>query len=155
MTVTLGLGAIAGATIAAVAKAYAATSVAAVAASSTTAGAVAVTTTTAAGTVTTVAITTTGLAILGADETGTTFDCWKPVLHDTSAEPSNGKILKDVINDPRISRVILQDDQDDEHLPNISLVNIWGERFDIEYIILPSGQLCAHALRNDSVEMNL
>ena len=43
-----------------------------------------------------------GWLILGGESD--TFDCWKPVLHDRTIEPSAGKLIKDVVTDPRIKQ---------------------------------------------------
>jgi len=61
------------------------------------------------------AVVTTGVALgpvaLGAEcspdvQYKYTWDCWKPVLHDISTEPSTGILLKDVVLDPRIKMCI-------------------------------------------------
>jgi hypothetical protein len=92
-----------------------------------------------------------GWTILGATETESpgiyTFDCWKSVLHDDSCEPSNGRILRDVVLDSRIKRVTAAIDNKDNDLPELILQNIWDEQFRIEYVILPPNQLAAHAVR--------
>jgi hypothetical protein len=71
-----------------------------------------------------------------------TYDCWKPVLHDTSAVPSQGRLLKEVISDPRIKNVWLVEGN---QLPQIVLENTWGQKFHVEYVQLPSGAMAAHA----------
>jgi len=87
-----------------------------------------------------------GTSLDGKTESGITYDCWKPVLHDSSPEPSQGKFLKEVMEDPRIKQIIVEDEQ--SQLPKISLVNIWDEKFDIQYLLLPSiNQLVAHAIQ--------
>lgn len=93
-----------------------------------------------------------GWLVLGASETQSeivTYDCWKSVLHETCSEPSQGKQLGQVVLDSRIKQVIVAaDDQNKQHLPRISLINIWDETFDIQYLTLPSNnQLVAHAVR--------
>lgn len=91
-----------------------------------------------------------GWMVLGAEysvEDIATFDCWKPVLRDNSDEPSRGKLLKDVIDDWRIKKVIIKDGKDGQ-LPQVSLTNVWDETFNIEYLVLPTNnQLVAHAVR--------
>ncbi|EFX70773.1 hypothetical protein DAPPUDRAFT_327790 [Daphnia pulex] len=93
------------------------------------------------------------LAILGADtrnETDVTHDCWKPILRDTSTNPSNGKTFKQIIEDPRIKEVgWLVNEGQSENLPNIRLVNIRDEQFDIQYLMFPAGVLAMHAVRTD------
>ena len=74
-----------------------------------------------------------------------TFDCWKPVLHDVSREPSNGRLLKDVACDPRIKQVTATNI--DADLPTFVLQNVWDEEFRIEYVYLADGQLTAHAVQ--------
>jgi hypothetical protein len=49
-----------------------------------------------------------GLALIGAasdPEDALLWDCWKPVLHDQSLEPSNGKLLSDLVQDSRVNQV--------------------------------------------------
>lgn len=91
-----------------------------------------------------------GWVVLGAVETQSptvyTFDCWKQILHDDSCEPSNGKILKEIIMDPRIKQVTTTNNHDSE-LPHLIIQNIWDEQFLIEYVHLPSNQLAAHAVK--------
>lgn len=91
-----------------------------------------------------------GWLILGTEQSSNgiaTFDCWKPVLRDDSSEPSRGKLLKDVIEDSRIKRVVIKDGKECQ-LPQLSLINVWDETFDIEYLVLPTNnQLVAHAVR--------
>jgi hypothetical protein len=75
-----------------------------------------------------------------------TYDCWKPVLHDDSAEPSNGRLLRDLAADPRIKQVITASIGDNGSLPEIIMENIWDERFCIKYVMLPSNEMSAHAV---------
>lgn len=92
-----------------------------------------------------------GWAVLGATEEQTsafyTFDCWKPVLHDQSSEPSNGKLLRDVVTDSRIKEVIIASNNSNVDLPHLVLRNIWDEEFRIDYTYLPCIGLAAHAVR--------
>ena len=74
------------------------------------------------------------------------FDCWKPLLHEESVIPSTGKFLKDVVVDAHIEEVISTANVNSP-LPEITLRNIWDEFFCIEYVMLPSKQLAAHAVR--------
>lgn len=88
-----------------------------------------------------------GWLLLGADtsnHTGQiTYDCWKPVLHDDSIEPSKGKLFKDVIEDPRIKQVELGTDNSP-----ITLINVWNEKFEISSLTVPwSGQVVLHATK--------
>ncbi len=82
-----------------------------------------------------------GWIILGTDEFYT-FDCWKQVVHDESTAPSQGRFLREVIMDKRIKNVKIETSND---LPQLILENIWDERFRIDYVMLPSNQLTAHA----------
>ncbi|CAF1123154.1 unnamed protein product [Adineta steineri] len=91
-----------------------------------------------------------GWTILGSPEdtlTGlhTTFDCWKPILHDDSVEPSNGKLLRDIVVDSRIQKVTIQNNSDGS-ISQFVLENIWNESFNIEFFyLMPMKQLVAHA----------
>ena len=136
-------GAIAGATVGCTATAAEVGAVvgagSAAAVTSSSAGAAGVTAGVAAGPV--------GWIILGVSKPATsacTYDCWKPVVHDTSPEPSSGKLLREIMMDPRVKQVIKTDDDSD--YPEIILENIWDEKFKIEYVLLPSDQLAAHAV---------
>ncbi|KAK0047193.1 protein FAM71B [Biomphalaria pfeifferi] len=75
-----------------------------------------------------------------------TFDCWKPVVHEMSTEPSKGKLLRDVVGDPRVKQTIVKSNEDGQ-LPEIILQNIWDELFRIDFVMLSSQQLAAHAVR--------
>lgn len=78
------------------------------------------------------------------DKQRATYDCWKPVLHDSSEEPSKGMLLKDLCAHPNIAHVDCTVDNGSD-LPDIIIENIWHERFAIEYLLLPvSGQLFGH-----------
>ena len=88
------------------------------------------------------------LLILGTEiqnETTITFDCWKPVLRDPSTTPSSGKVLKEIMEDARMKQVVVKEGED-ENRPDVRLVNIWGDQFDIEYVVLPTGHLALHAV---------
>jgi len=37
-----------------------------------------------------------GIGMMGADDDGLSWDCWKPVLHDKSTAPSSGMPMKEV-----------------------------------------------------------
>jgi len=91
-----------------------------------------------------------GWLVLGATHDNAsakcTFDCWKPLLHEESVIPSTGKFLRDVVVDARIKEVISTANANSP-LPEITLRNIWDEFFRIEYVMLPSKQLAAHAVR--------
>ena len=85
-----------------------------------------------------------GWIILGTDEFYT-FDCWKQVMHDESTIPSQGKLLQEIIMDKRIKNIEIEVNNDHNDLPKLILENIWDERFRIDYVMLPSNQLTAHA----------
>jgi hypothetical protein len=55
-----------------------------------------------------------------------------------------GRLLKEVCNDPRIKGVWLEVNAGNQ-LPQIVLENIWAERFLVDYVQLPNGALAAHA----------
>ncbi|CAF3390054.1 unnamed protein product [Rotaria socialis] len=92
-----------------------------------------------------------GWVVLGCSEdksTGLyTFDCWKPIVHDDSIEPSNGKFLCDIVADSRIKKVTTQNNSDG-NLSQFVLENIWNESFNIEFFyLMPKKQLVAHAYK--------
>lgn len=133
------------------ASAAAGTATAGTAAAGTAAGA-----STAGLTVTGIASGPVGWLLLGAEPhsstqyhpvSDATFDCWKPVLRDDSTQLSSGKLLKEMMTDERIKEIIIGECRNEFNLPELSLINIWDERFDINYLVLPSNnQLVAHAI---------
>lgn len=74
-----------------------------------------------------------------------TFDCWKPLVHDDSVEPSKGRLLRDVLLDSRIKDVKVSYEISDIY-PQIKVRNVWDEEFGIVYVRLPSGEIAAHAV---------
>lgn len=82
----------------------------------------------------------------GGESAKCTFDCWKPLLHEESPVPSTGRLLRDIVVDARIKEVTITANANSP-LPEITLRNIWNELFRIEYVMLPSQQLAAHAVR--------
>ncbi len=95
-----------------------------------------------------------GWLVLEAEDThhpiaGATFDCWKLVVRDDSTQLSSGKLLKEILEDQRIQQVIVNESRNKFNLPELRLVNIWDEQFDINYLVLPfrNNQLVAHAVR--------
>jgi hypothetical protein len=108
-----------------------------------------------------------GWTILGAIEdvindasndasSGFTFDCWKPVVHDETTEPSQGKFLRDIMEDSRMKNVVVVDNNVDNDnndgqglLPLIVLENVWNEKFRVDFVMLPSKVLAAHAVLID------
>lgn len=112
----------------------------------------AVVSSTGAGTAALVAGGPVGWVLLGGEQDASslnaTFDCWKQVLRDESTELSRGKLLKEIFEDQRIKHVIVQGSKNNFNLPELSLINIWDEQFDLNYLVLPSNnQLVAHAVR--------
>lgn len=76
-----------------------------------------------------------------------TFDCWKPIVHDESTTPSKGILLKDIVIDPRIKKVTTIESENSDEFPEIYLENIWNEKYRINYVMLPSNELAAHAIK--------
>ena len=67
------------------------------------------------------------------------------MIHDTSDEPSNGMLLKDVMCHPHVANVSVTPGAT-EVLPYIVLENIWREKFEIQYcVIRESNRLVCHA----------
>jgi len=89
-----------------------------------------------------------GWCILGAaeDKDELTFDCWKEIVKDTSTEPSRGRLLRDVAMSPMVKEVMLLPDSQTQTL-QVFLLNIWDERFRIDFGFLSSGEFAAHAVR--------
>ena len=82
---------------------------------------------------------------LNSDGSGIAYDCWKPVLHDTSEEPSNGMLMKDVVSHPHVSKVTMNEGLVPE-LPRIVPENIWNESFEIDYVLfVMTGVVACHA----------
>lgn len=74
-----------------------------------------------------------------------TYDCWKPVVHDTSREPSDGMLLKDLLCHPDVTSVTMRPGHSAD-LPIFTLKNTWNETFEIEYLLLlDPRQLVCHA----------
>eukprot|EP00928_Gymnodinium_smaydae_P081577 TRINITY_DN6506_c0_g3_i1.p1 TRINITY_DN6506_c0_g3~~TRINITY_DN6506_c0_g3_i1.p1 ORF type:complete len:227 (-),score=22.88 TRINITY_DN6506_c0_g3_i1:349-954(-) len=75
-----------------------------------------------------------------ADGSAVTWDCWKPILHETSTAPSRGRLLVDILNDPLIN---------DYNIGNhsVHVRNRWNESWRIDPVVLPWGQVAAHASR--------
>jgi hypothetical protein len=90
-----------------------------------------------------------GLLAVGAsvnqEDDEISYDCWKPVVHDTSPERSNGMLLKDMVCHPNVANVTMTTSICDG-LPNIIIENIWNETFEIEYVFIhSSGKIACHA----------
>ena len=87
-----------------------------------------------------------GALIVGAseiDEHKYTYDCWKPILHDRSSEPSNGKQLQEVLNDPRIKS--FREVKTNNGCRFLVLQNVWNEEFRVDCVKLANGEIAAHA----------
>lgn len=90
-----------------------------------------------------------GLLAVGAsvnqEDDEISYDCWKPVVHDTSPERSNGMLLKDMVCHPNVANVTMTTGICDS-LPSILIENIWNETFEIEYVFIHnSGKIACHA----------
>ncbi|XP_060559717.1 PE-PGRS family protein PE_PGRS61-like [Ruditapes philippinarum] len=92
-----------------------------------------------------------GLALLAVgasvnqEDDEISYDCWKPVVHDTSSERSNGMLLKDMVCHPNVANVTMTTGICDS-LPSILIENIWNETFEIEYVFIHnSGKIACHA----------
>merc|ERR1711920_490173 len=86
-----------------------------------------------------------GFVAVGAEAEGTTnssitWDCWKAIFHDTSSAPSQGRRLDEILSDGRVELVHKTD-------TNVLVKNMWGELFEITPVMLPSGQVAAHAAK--------
>lgn len=79
--------------------------------------------------------------ILGHD--GYSWDCWKPILHDVSKEPSKGIRLQELFDDPRVKVEYKAQNPSETLLAKVS--NTWGETFDIIRVLLEDGTNAAHA----------
>ncbi|XP_053380743.1 uncharacterized protein LOC128548960 [Mercenaria mercenaria] len=82
---------------------------------------------------------------VNSEDGETTYDCWKPVVHDKSTEPSSGMLLKDMICHPNVTNVTMTTGICTE-LPSIVIENIWNETFEIQYLVLHNtGKIACHA----------
>ena len=68
-----------------------------------------------------------------SDGCSATYDCWKQVIHDTSEEKSDGMLLKDLCQHPNVAGCEINHET---VLPHIVIENKWGEKFEIEYLVL-------------------
>eukprot|EP00928_Gymnodinium_smaydae_P034053 TRINITY_DN2421_c0_g1_i1.p1 TRINITY_DN2421_c0_g1~~TRINITY_DN2421_c0_g1_i1.p1 ORF type:complete len:253 (-),score=34.40 TRINITY_DN2421_c0_g1_i1:242-1000(-) len=85
------------------------------------------------------------LVTLGADldNATVTWDCWKPLLHDTSTAPSRGRLVADILTHPVINGYRIE-----SHA--VFVRNRWNEYWRIDPLVLPWGQVAAHATRLES-----
>eukprot|EP00928_Gymnodinium_smaydae_P061492 TRINITY_DN4554_c0_g1_i2.p1 TRINITY_DN4554_c0_g1~~TRINITY_DN4554_c0_g1_i2.p1 ORF type:complete len:196 (-),score=22.70 TRINITY_DN4554_c0_g1_i2:221-760(-) len=80
--------------------------------------------------------------VVGADAAASSWDCWKPILHEASIAPSRGRLLTDLLNDPVINDFSIGNN-------SIFVRNRWNESWRIDPVVLPWGQLAAHATPSD------
>eukprot|EP00928_Gymnodinium_smaydae_P059364 TRINITY_DN4266_c1_g4_i1.p1 TRINITY_DN4266_c1_g4~~TRINITY_DN4266_c1_g4_i1.p1 ORF type:complete len:287 (-),score=10.79 TRINITY_DN4266_c1_g4_i1:307-1167(-) len=81
-----------------------------------------------------------GSVVVGADAgaSSVTWDCWKPILRERSAAPSRGRLLIDILDDPVIDEFYVGSQ-------SVFVRNRWNESWRIDPVVLPWGQLAAHA----------
>jgi hypothetical protein len=84
-----------------------------------------------------------GWICVGADADGASFDCWKPVVRETSTAPSQGRRLVDLLTDPRVKEARVQG----QHEKNfrVYVTNVWDEVFTVYPVQLANGTVAAHA----------
>ncbi|KAI9037205.1 uncharacterized protein KD926_000710 [Aspergillus affinis] len=76
-----------------------------------------------------------GIAVVGSD--GYTWDCWKPVVRDTSVSPSRGMILRRLASHPNIRSITLECD-------GFVVGTTFGDNFRLSPVNV-DGQLAFHA----------
>lgn len=81
-----------------------------------------------------------GIGMMGADNDGLSWDCWKPVLHDKSTAPSSGMPMKEVLSDPRVKKITVDGEK-------VTLVNVWDEKFQVTYFDIPGFGIATHAAK--------
>ena len=84
-----------------------------------------------------------GLAFFGAEHDNATivsWDCWKPLLHDRSQEPSHGRPVHRVLADPRVKLMNITEG-------HLLVSNVWNEVFRVDFFGLTDGLLVAHATK--------
>ncbi|XP_054165280.1 uncharacterized protein LOC128962901 [Oppia nitens] len=101
-----------------------------------------------------------GWAILGANieqsNSGSvhhyySYDCWKAIVRDTSAQPSSGKLLRDVLRDSRVLNYTFEYRQggqgadNDDYVTGIKVENVWHDQFHINFLHVPGHGLAVHA----------
>eukprot|EP00928_Gymnodinium_smaydae_P080880 TRINITY_DN6449_c0_g1_i1.p1 TRINITY_DN6449_c0_g1~~TRINITY_DN6449_c0_g1_i1.p1 ORF type:complete len:216 (-),score=24.26 TRINITY_DN6449_c0_g1_i1:240-887(-) len=91
-----------------------------------------------------------GLLTVGAEADGVavTWDCWKPILREKKTAPSRGRLLADILNDPVVDDYRIEAD-------TVFLRNRWNESWRIDPLILPWGQVAAHASKVDSANRTI
>merc|ERR1712203_158339 len=85
-----------------------------------------------------------GIVVLGADDDGISWDCWKPLFHGESSEASKGLPLSEVLANPEIKIVFVDD------VEGLVVQNAWSEHFRISLVTLPCGTVAAHASKIES-----
>ncbi|CAF0923499.1 unnamed protein product [Brachionus calyciflorus] len=88
------------------------------------------------------------VASIGAETTENklSWDCWKPILHDDSTQPSNGIKLSELVGDKRIINSNLEHESSGQ--VKMIVENVWKEKFQIDfYQLLDSDQLVGHATK--------
>ena len=87
-----------------------------------------------------------GVLFLGAEASPDdyTWDCWKGILHDTSSEPSKGKLFRDVVTDDRVKTVYSPQADGASHM---IVENIWEESYRMDPVVLPWNEVALHATR--------
>lgn len=85
--------------------------------------------------------------LVGLDTTTTdeTWDCWKPVLHETTHHSKEGIALCDCLTDNRIKQVFQT--KDDYNNDCYYLVNIWEETFVLSPVYKNDALYAYHATR--------
>lgn len=80
-----------------------------------------------------------------------TWDCWKPIVLESSAVPSQGMLLRDLARHKHVSKIVCCEGSVSTSLPsgeeNVRLLaeNIKGHRFYLDLLVLPCGQRAFHA----------
>jgi hypothetical protein len=69
-----------------------------------------------------------------------TWDCWKPVVHDESPQPSQGMPLEELLSHPACDSFTF-----DEQGGRVLIDNVYGERFELTSVHVPGHGLAWHA----------
>jgi len=67
-----------------------------------------------------------------------TWDCWKPILRNSSSDPSQGMFLSDLLLDKRVKEWGIRGEA-------IELKNIWNDEFRLKQVTLPWDAVALHA----------
>lgn len=87
---------------------------------------------------------TLGAAVDDSAAEGVSYDCWRAVVRDWSSDESRGRLLWDVAKDRRVKDVSVSYSAG-SLLPDITVENVWHDKFVVDYVILPSHELACHA----------